>query len=205
MSIVGVRTQKELLGIPCLELEIEPPAKKGICVSRSFGEMQIEYGVIKEAVANFASSVSLKLRKQHSCAGILQVFLHTNRFREDLPQCYLNRTVIIPVPSNSSIEIVKYALMGLENIYRKGYHYKKAGVMLSGIVPENTIQTALFDSVNHTNQALVMKAIDKTNKHYGKDTVRLVAQGFKRKWKLRQEKLSPSYTTRWSDIVTIKV
>jgi DNA polymerase V len=144
MSIVGVRTLMELQGTPCIELETAPPAKKGICVARSFGEMQTEYTVIEEAVANFASSIAYKLRKQSSCAGSMQVFLHTNIHRKDLAQCYRTRTVLMPVPTNSSTEIVKYALWGLKSIFRQGYHYKKAGVIVSGIVPENTIHTNSF-------------------------------------------------------------
>ena len=204
MSIVGVRTQKELLGIPCIELELVAPKKKGICVARSFGEMQTEYGVIEEAVANFASSISYKLRKQGSCANILHVFLHTNVHRKDLPQCFLNKTITLPVAANSSNEIVSFALLGLKNLYRKGYHYKKAGVMVSGLIPEDTLQTALFDNVDREKTARVMEAGNKTNRHYGKDTLRLAVQGYKRKWRLRQERLSPSYTTRWGDILIVK-
>jgi DNA polymerase V len=205
MSIVGVRTQKELLGQPCIELELVAPKKKGICVARSFGEMQTEYSVIEEAVANFASSISLKLRKQGSCANNIHVFLHTNIHRKDLPQCYLNRTITLPVPSNSNYEIVEYALKGLKSLYKKGYYYKKAGVMVTGLVSENTIQTAIFDTIDRGKVSKIMKALDKTNSIFGKDTVRLAVQGYKRKWKLRQERLSPNYTTRWGDILTVKV
>ena len=127
MSIVGLRTQKELQGIPCIEMEMTPPDKQNIATTRSFGEMQTELPGISEAVANFASACAAKLRKQKSCANLLTVFVHTNQFRKDLPQYARNRVIRLPVATNDSMELVKYALIGLKSIYKKGYHYKKAG------------------------------------------------------------------------------
>ena len=205
MSMVGLRTQKELLGIPCHELENKTPAKKAICTSRSFGEMQTELKVIEEAIATFATRCSFKLRRQKTCANNLMVFLNTNPFRNDLPQYSASRVITLPNATNSSIEIVHYAIIALRSIYKTGYRFKKAGVIVSGISSEDGIQTSLFDTIDREKHANTMRAIDLLNSRYGRDFVKLAAQGVGRKWKLGQEKLSPSFTTNWSDILTIKV
>lgn len=205
MSVVGLRTQKELLGIPCHELEGKAPAKKAICTSRSFGEMQTELKVIEEAVSTFASRCSFKLRKQKTCANNLTVFLNTNLFRNDLPQYSASRVFTLPTATNSSIEIVHYAIIALRSIYKTGYRFKKAGVIVSGISSEDGVQTSLFDNIDRDKHSNTMHAIDLLNSRYGRDVVKLAAQGVGRKWKLRQEKLSPSYTTCCTDILTIRV
>ena len=205
MSIVGLRTQKELQGIPCIEMEMTPPDKQNIATTRSFGEMQTELPGISEAVANFASACAAKLRKQKSCANLLTVFVHTNQFRKDLPQYARNRVIRLPVATNDSMELVKYALIGLKSIYKKGYHYKKAGIIVSGLVPENEIMPDFFDEVNRARQKDAMKVMDSLNLRFGKEKIKVGSQGYGRKWKLRQEMLSPCYTTRLKDILTIRV
>lgn len=205
MSVVGLRTQEELRGNECIGMELTIPAKKTICTSRSFGQMITEYSLIAEAVANFASRCAFKLRKQKSCANVIMVFIHTNRHREDLPQYARNRVIVLPVASNSTYEIVEYALLALKSIYKKGYFYKKAGVIVSGIIPENTVQSSLFDNIDREKHSNVMHALDKINDRFGKDTVKLAVLGNRRKWKLRQEQLSPFYTTHWDHILTIKI
>ncbi len=205
LSVVGVRTQKELLGIPCVQMDLSNPAKKEIRNARSFGQMQTELHVIAEAVSNFASRCAYKLRKQKTCANILIVFIHTNQHRQDLKQYASSRVIHLPTATNSTIEIVHYANIALKSIFKEGYLYKKAGVMVSGIVSEFGLQTSLFDDVDREKHKTIMNSIDSLNHLYGKDKVRLAAQGNKKRWKLRQEKLSPSYTTNWNDIITVKV
>ena len=205
LSIMGLRTMEELQGNPRIEMETTPPDKKAICTSRSFGTMLSDYDSISEAVANFAATCSSKLRKQKSCAAMIMVFIHTNQFRKDLKQYAKNIVVSLPVASNSSMELIKYAEIGLKAIYRKGFLYKKAGVIVSDIIPENNLQTSLFDEVNREKQKKIMQAMDKLNSSMGKNTVRIAQQGYSRKWKLRQEKLSPSYTTNINDILIVKV
>jgi len=204
MTVVGLRTMEELQGYPRIEMETTPPDKKAICTSRSFGNMLSEYEPIAEAVANFAAACAAKLRKQKSCAAMIMVFIHTNQFRKDLKQYAKNIVVSLPVASNSSMELIKYAEIGLKSIYRKGYQYKKAGVIVSDIISEANIQTSLFDEVNRDNQKKAMQVIDKLNNKMGRDKVRIAQQGFSRKWKLRQEKLSPCYTTNFNDILIVK-
>ncbi|RZL20392.1 MAG: Y-family DNA polymerase [Pedobacter sp.] len=205
MSIVGLRTKKELQGIRCITMELTPPNKQNIATTRSFGNMLTEYEPIAEAVANHAAACAAKLRKQHSSANHITVFVHTNQFRADLPQYARNRVLHLPVASNSSTELIKYALHGLKSIYKQGFSYKKAGVIVSGLVPDTEINMSLFDTVDRTRQKKAMEAIDLLNNRFGREKVKVASQGFGRKWKLKQEKLSPCYTTNWNEILTIKV
>ena len=205
LSVVGLRTKKELMGISCIPLELVPPAKKAICTSRSFGRLLKEYDLVEEAIANHAASCAYKLRKQACCANLIMVFVHTNQFRKQDKQYAKNIVLRLPVPSNSSIELVKYAKFGLKKIFKPGYNYKKAGVIVSGIAPDSQSQQSLFDRVNRIKHQKVMEAMDKINDRYGRAKVRIGTQGTERKWKLKQEQLSPCYTTQWNDLITIKV
>lgn len=203
MSIVGLRTQQELLGVPCSELVIEPEPNKAICTARSFGAMQTEFSIIAEAVSTFTARCAHKLRQQHTCAGLVMVFIHTNQHREDLPQYAKNRAVGLPVASNSDFELCRHAKAALKDIFKAGYCYKKAGVIVSGIVPEANVQASLFDTVDRSRQAKILQSMDSLNALYGRDTVRTAAQGFERKWKLRQEQRSPCFTTRMEDLIVV--
>ncbi len=205
MTIVGLRIKKELEGEPCLEMELLPTAKKAICTSRSFGELQTELEPIHEAVANFASSCAAKLRQQKTCAKTIMVFIHTNSFKPNDPQYARNIVYKLPVATNSSIELIKYALALLDLIYQEGFRYKKAGVIVSEIVPETRVQCSLFDGVDRVKQDALMHAMDEINARFGSNAVKIATLGTGAQWKLRQEKLSPCYTTRWSDIIKIKV
>lgn len=203
MSIVGVRTKKELEGIACIPMESVRPAKKAICTARSFGTILTEIQPLEEAVSNFAARCAEKLRRQKSCANMIMVFIHTNAFKTEEPQYATNRVVNLPTATNNSMEIIEYAKIALESIFKKGYRFKKAGVIVSGIVPENQVQTSLFDDVNRDKNKDILKVMDKINDKYGRDKVKIAAQGYGRKWKLRQEKLSPCYTTDWNSLITI--
>ena len=205
MTVVGLRVKKELEGVSCLEMELVPAAKKVICTSRSFGDSQTELGPIREAVATYAARCAAKLRKERSCAGMLMVFIHTNGFRTDELQYEKNFLCKLPVATNSTMELIRYALYALEAIYQKGYRYKKAGVLVLDIVPDDRVQGALFDRVDRHKHAAIMKTLDAVNSKYGRDTLKIAAQGSGEKWKLRQEKLSPCYTTKWDEIITIRV
>jgi len=205
MTVVGLRLQKELKGEPCIPMEHNPQKKKEICTSRSFGTMVTELDELKQAISMYATRCAEKLRTQNSCTNLVNVFLHTNPFRPDLPQYKNVRLVRLPVASNSTLTIVQSALRGLESIYRKGYQYKKAGVIVSGLVPSNTIQYNVFHSTDEDRHMRLMTAMDKVNDREGRDVLRVAEQGFTRRWTLRQERLSPCYTTRWADFMTIAV
>jgi len=204
LTVNGLRTKQELLGVACLELEEIPGNRKGICTSRSFGEPQSAPEPLEEAVATFASRCAEKLRRQKSAASQLMVFIHTNGFRPDLPQYARNRVVTLPVPTNSSIDLVKHAVEALHALYAPGYQYKKAGVMVSGLVPEKQLQQNLFTVQEQEKKARLMASVDAVNRKLGNDAVRIATRGSGRKWKLRQEKRSPRYTTRWDELMEIR-
>jgi DNA polymerase V len=202
MSIVGLRLYKELKGIPCLELEDVQP-KKNIATTRSFDKTYEDKAYIQERVSTFAVTCAEKLRKQSSNCNALMVFIHTNGFRKDLPQYSRNVVVKLPFPTNSSIDIAKYASIGLDKIYKKDYQYKKAGVIVMDITPEESKQINLFENSNEKHQPL-MSIMDKINKSIGTTKVKLASQDIGRTWKMKQEKLSPRFTTRITDIIKIK-
>jgi DNA polymerase V len=203
MGVVGERTWLELRGIPCIETEL-PKSKKTICTSRSFGEKLTAIEPISEAVANFAAACAEKLRQQKSTAAVVMVFIHTNPFATNQPQ-YANQVVLqLPVSTNDSTEIIEYAIKGLKSIFKEGYRYKKAGVIVSEITPERPLQANLFDTRDRVKYKKVMDVMDKLNATYGRQKVKIAAQGFDRKWKLKNEKLSPCYTTNLKDILTVK-
>jgi DNA polymerase V len=201
MSIVGLRLKKELEGMPCLEMEI-PSDKKNIATTRSFETNYTDYDLIRERVSTFAITCAEKLRQQKSCCNALMVFVHTNGHRKDLPQYSRNIVMQLPYPTNSNIELSIFATQALEKIYKKGYAYKKAGVIVMDITPENPEQLSLFARSNPKHKAL-MQAIDGINKAVGTKKVQLASQDLKRTWKMRQDKLSPHYTTRISEVIKV--
>ena len=155
---------------------------------------------MSEAIATHASTCAKKLRKQKSYAVSLMVFIHTNNFREDLPQYWKNTVITLPVPTNDTLEIVHYALEGLRNIFMQGYQYKKAGVIITEIV--TSAQMGLFDTVDRDKRERLMRAIDKVNGEH-RQLIKLAVQGTGREWKLKQEQLSQRYTTDMNEILTI--
>lgn len=201
MTVTGERTWKELRGISCIDIESAPPAKKQICTSRSFGKMVEDIDTMSEAIATHASTCAKKLRQQKSYAMSLMVFIHTNNFREDLPQYWKNTIIKLPVPTSDTLEIVHYALEGLKSIYMTGYQYKKAGVIITEIV--TSAQLGLFDTVDREKREKLMQAIDKVNGEHN-HLVKLAVQGNGRDWKLKQEQLSKRYTTDINEVLTIK-
>ena len=204
MGVVGLRLKKELLGFSCLKIESILPNKQNICTSRSFGEMLTDYSSLSEAVATFASRCAFKLRKQGTCAKTITVFITTNRFSEREPQYSPSCVITLPVASNSSIDIVEYALKALQRIYRKEYKFKKAGVIVSEIVPKDQLQTNLFEHKNPQKHQAIMKSVDTLNNWYGREKVRLAATGTGRKWKLRQEYKTKCFTTNWEELIEVR-
>lgn len=202
-TVIGTRTKNELQGIPCFSFENFPPSKKNIATTRSFGTMQTELIKIEEAVSTFASVCAEKLRRQKSCAQMMMAFIHTNGFRKDLPQYSRNAVIKLPVATNFTSELSKYAIKLAETIFKPGYHYHKAGVIVSGLIPENQVQLNIFDKTNRTKLRDLYKIVDMINQTSGRDTIKLASQGKDRKWKLKQEKLSKRYTTRWDEILEI--
>jgi DNA polymerase V len=204
MSVVGHRIQRELLGEPCIELEQTPSAKKVIATTRAFGKKLSDKALIKEAVSTHAIRCAEKLRKQHSAANLLTVFIHTDPFNPNETMYYKSQTIILPVASSNNTFLVKAASKALDTIFLNGLLYKKVGVIVAGIVPDNQLQGNLFYEDDRLKQNKVSAVTDIINRKFGRDTLKLAAQGSGKEWKLRQEKLSKGYTTNINDIIQIK-
>ncbi len=204
MTVMGQRLLNELRGIPCIKWEDTPPPKKGICTARSFGQLLSDKKDIAEALANYANTCAAKLRKQNSCANLVHVFIQTNTHRTQDKQYFRSVSLQAPIATNNSADIISIALKGLDIIYRPGYKFKKVGVMLLDLVPEKTVQMSIFETRDNEKGKAVMKAYDHVNSRFGKDLLRFAVQGYKRKWKLRQLRLSPCYTTDINQVLTIK-
>lgn len=202
-SIVGLRIKQELLGISCMNIENQSPSKKSILTSRSFSKAVTSIDELAEALANYTSSCAYKLRQQSSCAQTIMVFINTNGHMKDKPQYNNYLSMHLLVATSDTSELISYAKMLLSKIYKEGYDYNKIGVMLSDIIPKANIQGDLFDKVDRSKQGKLMQVMDKLNDYNGKGSVRLASQGEKRVFRLKQEKLSPEYTTRWSDILKL--
>lgn len=205
LSVTGLRLQKELQGTICSPVNEDVPRKQNIRTARSFGQEVKTYDELKEALGTFAVNCATKLRKEGSCCTTVTVFIHTNPFKPETFQYNNSRTIKLEVPTSDNIEIVAAAIKILAKIYRPMFSYKKAGVMVGGIVPDSQVQLGLFDAVDRSRRSDLMHSIDEINSKLGRDKVRLALQGFDRRWRLRQEKLSPCYTTRFTDFLTVKI
>jgi len=203
MSVTGLRLKYELMGVPMLEKEEHGP-RKNIAVTRSFEKNYTDPEDIKERVITFANACSEKLRKQNMHCNALMVFLLTNRHRKDLGQYNPSMVVRLPFPTNSTIEIAHYATEGFNRIFRPGYQYKKAGVVIMEFTPEEGNQLNMFENSDPKHKPL-MQVIDKVNRSLGEQKIKLAGQDLKRAWKMKQEHLSPRYTTRINEIITVRV
>jgi DNA polymerase V len=205
MGITGVRTWKELQGIPCIEFEDGFEAKQSICVSRSFSTEIYDLKELQEQIANFASDMAEKLRKQHSVTNEVTVFAYTNRFREDLPQTHSSSLVTYTTPTAEQRTIVASAVQATSDLFRSGYGYKKAGVIATGIMDQSDIMQSMFedtDSIEREHK--ITSALDVINSTFGAGTVKLAVQGSGH-IKSTRENQSPHYTTRWTDLPKVSV
>jgi DNA polymerase V len=203
MTIVGLRLKHDLQGIRSLHLEEMQP-KKSIATTRTFEKHYTELHELKERISTFAFLCAEKLRKQNCCCNTLTLFLHTNPHRLDQPQYNPAVTIHLPFATQSGIELSQFATRALEQIFRPGFLYKKAGVIIHDFVPENAVQATLFAHRNPRHIPL-MQTIDRLNQAFGQAKIKLASQDLQRTWKMKQEKLSPRYTTQLSDIITIHV
>ncbi|WP_229130266.1 Y-family DNA polymerase [Ancylomarina sp. 16SWW S1-10-2] len=202
MTIVGLRLKHDLMGIPSILMEEVKP-KKSISTTRTFEETSSDFEYVRERVSTFAASCAEKLRKQKSSCSAIMVFIHTSPFQKDKAQYHKSITIKMPYSTNSTIDLVKYAQMALRQIYIKGYDYKKAGVIVLDFVNETEKQLSFFTSENPKHTAL-FKTMDKLNRKYKNGKLKLACQDLGRTWKMKQERLSPAYTTKLSDIIKIK-
>ncbi|MFQ5452796.1 MAG: Y-family DNA polymerase [Candidatus Zixiibacteriota bacterium] len=204
MGIVGVRLVHELRGISCLQLETCPQPRKGVVSSRSFGRAVVLLSEIKESVAAHVTNAAARLRSQNLAAKLLTVFLLTNRFKKDEAQ--YNKSIIIRLPTATSntAELIHYAMHGTDKIFKEGYRYKKAGVMLDELIPDDQVQATLFDYQNVQRDKKLMRTLDLVNNLMGSGTLKYAAQGCTQPWKMKCELRTPRYTTSWKELTEVK-
>jgi DNA polymerase V len=193
----------ELNGISCLPLEKAPAARKSIVTSRSFGQPVTSVGDLREAVITFASRAAARLREHELEAGALHLFVATNRFGAPSTLYANGQTITLPDPTASTPALITLALQCLQSLYRPGYRYQKAGVMLAGLVPRGYRQQSLFAPATEENRPL-MTALDQINARWGADTIRYGLTGTGKAWEMRQERKSPAYTTNWRELPVVK-
>ena len=201
MSVVESRLQRDLLGIPTLNLEVQK-SKKSIATTRTFEKPLFDIESIKERISTFSFVSGEKLRRQKSHCHMIIILLRSNSFREDLKQHYATKVISLPYPTNSSLVLSNYAIKAIESVFKKGIAYKKAGIILTGLVPSNNYQLNIFDWENSNHQPL-MNAIDKINYKFS-NKIKLANQDLKKTWKMKQDYLSPNYTTNLQDIIKVK-
>jgi DNA polymerase V len=202
LTKTGREVQDELRGISCLNME-EIEDKQNTGCSRSFPKDIYSRLELKEALAHFATHASLKLRKQNSICYSMTAFIHTNFFKE-VPQYFADASVTFPAGTNDAIKIIRGAHEILDKLYRPGFGYKKAGVLLNHIVPKNQKQMDIFDDDPSDNEKL-NGVIDLINKKYGPYTVKSAACGIKHSWKTVHDYRSQHYTTNWNELLRVKV
>ena len=204
-ALPGFKTWKELRGVPCIAFEdlIEP--KQSICVSRSFAGEIYELPMLTEQVANFAESAVSKLRRQGSLALELAVFAFTNRFKEDAPQTYGSQLAVLPEASSDHRTIILAAVDALKALYRQGYGYKKAGVVITRLVQAEDHTGSLFgDREAQEREGRLSSAIDAIHRSYGRESLLLGTQGDGH-IRMARDHQSPHYTTLWEDLPRVKV
>ena len=198
-GVVIEKTQRELQGVACIDLQEVVPDKKQIVSSRSFGQTVRDVAVLKDAMSTFVANACAKLRAQGSHAALIQVSLHTNRFRKDLPQYNPSFALPLPQPTNDSLVVSRWADYLVGRLFKPEYAYKKAGIMLGEITPVGQYQADWLEPTQVTDTRL-MDALDGLNKRFGRGTVKVSTQGAHSGWQMRQERKSPSYTTDWASM-----
>lgn len=196
-GVEGVRTVYELRGMSCYELEENPKAKQSMAVTRMFGRSVETIEELKQAATTYAVRAGEKLRLNGLAASVMTVFITTSRFIENR---YVNsRHFTFPTATNDTTELVQVSLNIIEKIYRKGYEYKKAGILLHGLVPENKVQGNLFDFKDRARARRLMRAVDGINAA-GSSSIHWAAEGLHKPWHVQFKRRSGRYTTSWGEL-----
>jgi DNA polymerase V len=205
-GVVGVRLIQELKNIPCIEMRTPLTDKKMIATTRMFGQPVQKLKDLKEAVATYTSRAAEKLRRQSCAAKFIDVFVVTNDYKEqykyqpETKHCYAR---LLQATSETG-ELIKNAVPLVEKLYKEGSRYLKAGVMLGGLVPDQSIQGTIFKTQQQNHQRFLMDTMDNINFSMRNDMVKYVASGLTRNWKMRQEMRSKRYTTRWDELYEVR-
>ena len=202
MTVVGARIIEELRGVSCLPLERCPQGRKSVTCSRSFGVLVESLEELREAVAVYMTKAAERLRRSGLAAGVVTVFINTSRFSAD-PQYSNSATSELAYSTDSTEELLAWALKGLEQIYRPGYRYKKAGVMQNRLTPADGLSMRLFGDERFEKSRRVMKALDEINGKYGRDTVRFGVRRPGGRWETKFMRRSQRYTTCLGEVLRI--
>lgn len=203
-SVVLERTVRELNGESCIELEEIPPTKKQIVCSRSFGVKVTQFELLREAVCEYATRATEKLRKEQQQAKVLTVFIRTSPFKDNEPQYSNSASGELLIPSCDTRDFIELASHLLKRIWKDGFRYAKAGVMLSDFYDPGMFQPGLFDEVStRSNSQQLMSVLDTINQS-GAGKIFFAGQGTKKDWSMKREHLSPAYTTRWDQLSRVK-
>ena len=197
-SVVLERTVLELRGISCMALEEVAPNKQQIMCSRTFGAYVHSLPELGGAVSGYMARAAEKLRRQQSLAGAVQIFIRTNPFNPKHPQYQRGITLPLPESTSDTLRLTRAALWGLKWLYKPGYAYQKAGVMLLNLSDARTPQGNLF--AGHRENPALMQVMDRINQQWGRGTLKLAAEGVGQAWKMRRERMSPAYTTNWKEL-----
>ena len=205
MKVTGLRTVWELRGHSCLEIEHAVDQRKGILSSRSFGRPVYELNDLVEAVSSFTERASEKLRKQSSLAGIVTVTLVTDKYSNPGLPYKFGLNVDLETPTADVTTLISVARKCAVQLFENGRKYKKAWVMLTGLVPDSEIQTGLFSEVDYSQpKKSLMESLDHINSKFGKRTLYSASTGIHQSWQMKQQFLSPKYTTRWDEILSVR-
>lgn len=202
-SVALERTVRELNGLCCIPLEAVPPPKQQIVSSRSFGQLVSDREALREAVSTYVARAAMKLRAEQKAAGSLQVFLSTHRFIPNEPQYHPALLFRFATPSDDTARLIDAARRGVNRIYRPGYRYQKAGVMLLDLAPTGRRQADLFTvaaTPDTERRGRLLALLDQLNERLGQGTLRFAAEGLQQSWRMRRDRLTPAYTTAWTDV-----
>ena len=202
MGVVGEKIQLELCGVSCLDLELLPSPKKSCCVSRSFSRPIEKIEELQESIANYGSRVAEKIREEGLIAQSMSIFVLTNHFNKKEKQYSSSIKLQLDYPTSDSKLIVKRAVEGIQRIYKEGYRYKKAGIILYELHSSSSVRGLLDYDKPRTDS--LMRSLDEINYRYGSATLRLAAEGIRRSWHMRREKVSPCYTTSFDQLMIVK-
>lgn len=204
MGVVGLRTVHELRGIVCHDLEEQPPPKQTVCCTRSFASAVSDKAQVRDALLSFAMRAAQKARKEAEVAGAVHIFMQTDRHRAGAAQKSVSASTTFARPTSDSRHVVEGVMRLFERIWCEGYGWRKAGVLLLDLSAPKTVQPSLFDAPAPPRDGL-MAAMDQINARFGRGSAGL---GLARKggqWRMRQDQLSPHYTTRWGDLPRVRV
>lgn len=203
-SVVMEKTIRELNGTVCIALEEMAAPKKQILSSRSFGSAVSNLASLQESVTLYMSRAAEKLRRQQSYAGSVHVYIRTSPHNPKEPYYGNGMTIALPSPTDDTRRLVQAVLWGLKRIYKPGYRYQKAGVMLSELVPAGGCQNDMFSTAAPTTRSTeLMTTLDKVNRKMGRQTLKFASEGYRQPWKMKQGNKSPNYTTRWEEVITL--